>query len=604
MIGESRKNKGLLIVLAFALALFAPLLITVFPSFPTKQIPSLTRLESRIIIYMCLTVIELVAVLIGRLSVSPRIQIVAATQEDSETLASSEPSPAAAEPVDPKPFLSMAETDQTPVPPQSLQYIEPVDHPIDIAARDPIDLLPIDGLGDLQPADSELLQLCDSSPHIYCVVEFSGRIVEANEAAKALHQTTGLDRAGASWYDVIHSEDQYRTAMAVSTLLAGNSRIESFRNRVRTGTTYRWMEWTAISKYEMRRIYIVGQDVTDFQDAFTALRDSELRFRVAFNSMHEGMVLVDDQGRLSLANERAQSILNLTPADVAHRIVFPSNLTMIREDGSPLLYSDHPLAKALSSGQPQSDLVVGFHGNDGEIKWIESNAVPLFHQGDRTPYAAVSTLSDVTDSREIDDQIQSYLVTLEFQKEQLEVANARLEEANHQLQTLATTDAITGLRNHRAFQERLVEEIMRAERYKTPLSLILLDVDQFKAYNDSFGHPAGDEVLRRLADILRDHARTHDLAARYGGEEFILLTPHTDIAGAEIVAERCRHAIERVNWSIRPVTASFGVASMGYGIETGAELIACADHALYAAKAAGRNRVSTYSPALGKTGQN
>ena len=455
----------------------------------------------------------------------------------------------------------------------------------------------------LSPA-SELLQLCDNSPHIYCVVDFDGHIVEANEAAKELYRAAGLARPRASWYDMIHPEDQHRTAMAVSSLLAGDSRISSFRNRIRSDRGYLWMDWAAMSKHDIRHLYVVGQDVTEYQSAFLALSDSELRFRVAFNSIHEGMLLVDSDGLVTLVNRSAQSILGIDESEAIGRRIFPSSIPLLREDGSILTPEDHPLAAALRTGSPQPDMVFGFHTEEGDLRWVKANAVPLFHQGEREPYAAVSTLSDVTESREINEQIQTYMITLESQKEQLEHTNARLEEANHQLQTLATTDAVTGLRNHRAFQERLVEEIMRAERYKTPLSLLLLDVDQFKSYNDSFGHPAGDEVLRRLADILREHARTHDLVARYGGEEFILLTPHTDLAGAEVVAERCRTAIEKVPWSVRPVTASFGIATLGYGIETGAELIACADHALYAAKAGGRNRVSLYTPALGKTAQN
>jgi diguanylate cyclase (GGDEF)-like protein/PAS domain S-box-containing protein len=480
------------------------------------------------------------------------------------------------------------------IAPQSEPAVQTTDPPTEAAVA----------VADVPPPNSELLQLCDDSPHIYCVADFSGRIVEANEAAKELYRLSGLEKTGASWYSMIHPDDQHRSAMAVTALLSGDSRISSFRNRVRWDQGYRWMDWTAISKADAQRVYVVGQDVTEFQSAYLALSDSELRFRVAFNAMHEGMVLVDSDGRLKLINRTARKMLSVGQDPQERQQIFASNLPMLREDGSPLAPEDHPLARALATGESQPDMTIGLHGKDGELRWIEANAVPLFHQGEKKPYAAVSTLNDVTDNREINEQIQSYLVTLEFQKEQLEIANARLEEANHQLQMLATTDALTGLRNHRAFQERLVEEIMRAERYKTPVSLILLDVDHFKSYNDSFGHPAGDEVLRRLADILRDHARTHDLAARYGGEEFILLTPHTDIAGAEIVAERCRHAIEKVQWGLRPVTASFGIAVLGFGIETGAELIACADHALYAAKAGGRNRVCTYSPALGKTAHN
>jgi len=568
MLGESGMKRGLIYAFAIALILLPFLIEILFPAFGATV--------SRPSTFLILLFTEIAALLI--------IYLVRAGES---------PKKPAAVKISPEPAVTIA-------PPPSVEDLAPesVDE-LELPASEPVRLV-----SEPLAANSEILRLCDDSPHLYCVADFAGHIIEANEAAKTLYREAGLMRNGTTWYDMIHPEDQYRTAMAITSLLAGDTRVSAFRNRIRTGTEYRWLEWTAVSKQDIGRLYIVGQDVTEYQSAFLALSDSEMRFRVAFNSMHEGMILVDRDGRLTLVNHSAKAILGLTKADVHNRMVFSSDFPMLREDGSKLKPEDHPLAKALATGKTQPDLVIGFHGKDGELRWVEANAVPLFHQGELTPYAAVSTLNDVTESREINEQIQSYLVTLEFQKDQLEITNARLEEANHQLQTLATTDAVTGLRNHRAFQERLVEEIMRAERYKTPLSLILLDVDQFKAYNDSYGHPAGDEVLRRIADILRDHARTHDLAARYGGDEFILLTPHTDIAGAEIVAERCRNAIEKVAWTVRPVTASFGVAALGYGIETGAELIACADHALYAAKAGGRNRVSVYSPALGKTAQN
>src|SRR5439155_8293811 len=103
-----------------------------------------------------------------------------------------------------------------------------------------------------------------------------------------------------------------------------------------------------------------------------------------------------------------------------------------------------------------------------------------------------------------------------------------LEHANALLQALLVTDGLTGLKTHRAFQDRLEDEINRAARYQQHLSLIMLDVDHFKEYNDTFGHPAGDEVLRILARALQEHARDTDFIARYGGEEFTIILPNTD----------------------------------------------------------------------------
>ncbi len=105
-----------------------------------------------------------------------------------------------------------------------------------------------------------------------------------------------------------------------------------------------------------------------------------------------------------------------------------------------------------------------------------------------------------------------------------------MREANAQLAALAVTDGLTGLKNHRAFKERLAEEFHRAARYQLPFALLLLDVDHFKTYNDAFGHPAGDDVLRRVGVLLRENVRDTDFAARYGGEEVVVLLPFTGAA--------------------------------------------------------------------------
>jgi len=167
-----------------------------------------------------------------------------------------------------------------------------------------------------------------------------------------------------------------------------------------------------------------------------------------------------------------------------------------------------------------------------------------------------------------------------------------LNEANTKLAELAVTDGLTGLRNHRAFKERLAEEFNRASRYQLPFALMLLDVDHFKLFNDTFGHPAGDEVLREVSRLLHANIRDTDFAARYGGEEFVVLTPFTSRADALALAERTRAAIACAPWKQRPVTVSIGVACLDATTKTAADLIAAADTALYKSKESGRNRVT------------
>ena len=155
----------------------------------------------------------------------------------------------------------------------------------------------------------------------------------------------------------------------------------------------------------------------------------------------------------------------------------------------------------------------------------------------------------------------------------------------------AHTDGLTGLFNHRYFHERLDEEISRSSRFGTALSLIMMDLDLFKPYNDIYGHVAGDEVLKQIGQSIRHSVRGIDIACRYGGEEFTIILPETRLDDAYTVAERIRKTIELEMFTKQiPLTASLGLASWPADGVTKEELIACADGAMYLAKAMGRNQ--------------
>jgi diguanylate cyclase (GGDEF)-like protein len=163
---------------------------------------------------------------------------------------------------------------------------------------------------------------------------------------------------------------------------------------------------------------------------------------------------------------------------------------------------------------------------------------------------------------------------------------------------LATTDALTGINNRAALNEKLLEAFERAQRYDRALSVILMDVDHFKKFNDTFGHPAGDEVLKNVAKVLSNTVRGADLVARYGGEEFAIILPDTEYAGAMVLAERCRRAIANHPWAQRAITASIGVSTMTATTGNPTILLQEADDALYRSKQAGRNRVSHHNTGL------
>ena len=181
------------------------------------------------------------------------------------------------------------------------------------------------------------------------------------------------------------------------------------------------------------------------------------------------------------------------------------------------------------------------------------------------------------------------------------VSNATLY---YEVEQLSYTDGMTDLHNFRYFELRLKEEVSRHKRTKNGLSMLFLDVDNFKNYNDTVGHPAGDEVLRKLSAVLRDTVRENDLVARYGGEEFAVILPAVGKAGAAILAERIRENIEKTYFEheeIQPlgkVTVSIGIASLPDDGETDKELLNASDVALYAAKKEGRNQVMLYSEDL------
>ena len=184
----------------------------------------------------------------------------------------------------------------------------------------------------------------------------------------------------------------------------------------------------------------------------------------------------------------------------------------------------------------------------------------------------------------------------------VEERTSQLQQANDHLQRLSYMDALTGIANRRHFEEILEIEWRRAFRAKTPMTLLMIDIDHFKQYNDSFGHRAGDGCLARVAAVLDESVqRAGDLLARYGGEEFAAILTGTDEAGGAEVAERLRAAveqlgIERSDDPTRLVTISIGVAAAIPGEASSPELLlSAADTALYEAKRLGRNRVCTES---------
>jgi diguanylate cyclase (GGDEF)-like protein len=188
-------------------------------------------------------------------------------------------------------------------------------------------------------------------------------------------------------------------------------------------------------------------------------------------------------------------------------------------------------------------------------------------------------------------EINSFAMRLDAAYKELESTNVRLKETSFK-------DDVTGLYNRRFFSVRLEEEMSRYRRFNHPVSLVLMDLDGFKAVNDEMGHMVGDETLRDIGQILMKHSRGINVVCRYGGDEFAVLLVETSKAGAQLYADRIRQIIESYPFSHRrPITASFGIASLPDDEATTSEhLIRASDEALYAAKRAGKNQVAAALP--------
>ncbi|KMO73361.1 GGDEF domain-containing protein [Mycolicibacterium chubuense] len=182
------------------------------------------------------------------------------------------------------------------------------------------------------------------------------------------------------------------------------------------------------------------------------------------------------------------------------------------------------------------------------------------------------------------DQEQYVELLQEYQRD--------IEKVRVHLESQSVTDVLTGLKNRRSFDLTVEEEFMRAKSRSTTLSLLMIDVDYFKSFNDDFGHPAGDEVLRSVAHLLQSEVRGSDTLFRYGGEEFAVILPETTCKGAFVLAERFRRAVQRAPWPKRAITISVGVAAIDADTVSPRDLLQSADQALYSAKQTGRNRAT------------
>ena len=333
--------------------------------------------------------------------------------------------------------------------------------------------------------------------------------------------------------------------------------------------------WMRIEERRTRDGGIVGfrTDITTLKEREFALERLAQREQDAHNRLHDaieavpdGFVFYDQEDRLALCNQR-------------YREFYPESADM--------MVPGMPFERIIREGVARGQYLDAIGNEDA---WIEKRLA--LHRDPRGPVE-----QELPDGRwlRIEERRTRDGGTVGFRTD-----ITTLKEREFALERLATTDPLTGALNRRRFLEAGEQELRRAGRYGSPLSVLLFDVDHFKRINDNYGHAAGDEVLRRLVTATEETLREHDLICRYGGEEFALLLPETDAAAAKVAAERLRCVVQelkiQVETGIVRSTISIGGAQIDVHNDSLESALSRADAALYSAKDSGRNRVCFQDP--------
>ena len=327
---------------------------------------------------------------------------------------------------------------------------------------------------------------------------------------------------------------------------------------------------------------ILVRDITDRKLAEEQLRISEGRHRLLAENAQDVIWTIEPDGTISYISPAIEKLRGLTPTEAMRQ---PLEAIHPPESFAKSLGYFQELHVRAQAGLPLEPFrgELEYWCQDGSTIWCFVMVLPLVG-----PDGRLRQLLGV--SRDISER-KRHELAMRQARDLTEQANQALRTANEELQRLATTDTLTGVWNRRHFEQVVAAEIQRAGRYGEPLSLLLLDIDHFKAINDTHGHLVGDQVLIGLSHRVRDHLRDVDILARWGGEEFVVMLPHCDGDQARHLAEKLRALIAAEPFpGVGQVTSSFGVAQF-HPPESADAWLDRADDALYQAKAAGRNRI-------------
>ncbi len=415
----------------------------------------------------------------------------------------------------------------------------------------------------LQLSEARYRAIIESQTDLLCRFLSNGTLTFVNDAYSRYFARPRDAILATDFLSIVPESDQDAVRARIVRCDAGHPLSTCVHQVMRGDGQWRWMQWTVQAILDendcLLELQAVGHDITEQQHAEATLRESEERYRRIVETAQEGIWQIDAQGRTTFANARMAEMLGCSVAAMQGKTLFD----FMDEEGQCL--AKEKIERRRQGIAEQHDFK--FRRLDGGEIWTLLSTNPILDAQGR--YAgALAMIIDISDRK-------------------------HMEEA---LRQLATHDALTGLFNRRYFFTLAERELERSQRYGHPLALLMLDLDHFKAINDSRGHQAGDQVLRAVAGIIQASLRQIDVVGRYGGEEFVVLLPETARMTAVAVARRLCTAVAAESVEVQggrlSVTISIGVA-VGFGdvalnLE---EMLERADRALYAAKATGRNRV-------------
>lgn len=337
----------------------------------------------------------------------------------------------------------------------------------------------------------------------------------------------------------------------------------------------------------------VEQRNADLRDAMTYHTHANRRFTELFEGIPTACYTWDREGRIYEWNRAAVDMFGYPAEEVVTRHIWEVFAEASPRKQAQIRRRQCSTIERVFDGEAIIGRELDKRDKQGNLVHALCNILPIrAYNGMIT--GGITALIDITARKELEQRLANQLVIAKDLNVTLAQQRKELEKANNSLSELVTTDGLTGLKNHRHFREVLEAASAFSLREGTPFSVIMLDVDRFKLYNDTYGHPAGDEVLRAVSGILTGNVRRYDLVARYGGEEFIVLCKSARQSTAVRLAERLRSAMENHAWPLLPVTASFGVATFSLRASSASDLVDEADRALYYSKNRGRNRVSHF----------